>query len=155
MPNLSVIFRQEITRLARREIRSQTRALRKASAQYRREIAELKRQSGKLNSEVARLRRRSGEDMTPRQSPDESANIRFSAKGVISQRKRLGISAEEYGKLVGVTGHTIYSWEHGLSRPRSAQLSALRSIRTLGKREVLTRIEQIGQKAPKRRAARR
>lgn len=140
MPNIAVTFRQEITRLARRKIRSETLTLRKSSAQFRREIAELKRQAAKLKSEVARLARQSGKDIAPQQSQDESAKLRFSARSVISQRKRLGISAADYGKLIGVTGHTVYKWEHGTSRPRRAQLIALGSLRNLGKREVLTRI---------------
>lgn len=155
MPNIALTIRQEITRLARREIRSQTLTLRKSSAQYRREIAELKRRAAKLKSEVARLTRQSGKDIRPQQAHDESVRIRFSAAGVISQRKRLGISAADYGKLVGVTGHTIYKWEHGTSRPRRAQLAALGSIRNLGKREVLTRVEAMRSKSPKKRAARR
>jgi DNA-binding transcriptional regulator YiaG len=150
MPNIAVTFRQEITRLARREIRSQTLTLRKSSAQFRRQIAELKRQAAKLKSEVARLARQSGKDVTPHVAKGETASVRFSAKGVISQRRRLGISAADYGKLIGVTGHTIYKWEHGTSRPRRAQLAALGSLRDLGKREVLTRIEEMRQKAPKK-----
>lgn len=43
MPKITITFRQEITQLARREIRSQTQVLRKASAQLRKDIAELKR----------------------------------------------------------------------------------------------------------------
>jgi len=155
MPNVAVAFRQEITRLSRREIRSETQALRKASAQFRRNIADLKRHASKLKSEVARLKRRVGKDIAPQIAEAESARIRFSANGVISQRKRLGISAADYGKLIGVTGHTIYKWEHGTSRPRRAQLTALGSLRDLGKREAITRLEQLREKAPKRRRARR
>ena len=155
MPNIAVAFRQEIIRLARREIRSQTLALRKSSAQFRRNIAELKRQAAKLKSEVASLERQLGKDFAPKISEAKSARVRFAAKGVISQRRRLGISAADYGKLIGVTGHTIYKWEHGTSRPRKAQLSALGSLRNLGKREALARLEQMRKKAPKRRTARR
>ncbi len=155
MPNIAVTFRQEITRLARREIRSQTRGLRKASAQFRRDIAELKRHAAELKSEVARLERRVGKDVAPQIAEADSARVRFTAKGVISQRKRLGISAADFGKLIGVTGHTIYKWEHGAARPRRAQLTALGSLRNLGKREALARLQQMREKAPKRRTARR
>jgi len=155
MPNIAATFRQEIIRVARREIRGQTLALRKASAQYRREIAELKRQAARLKSEVARLTRQSGKVIAPQQAQDESARIRFSPRSVIAQRKRLEISAADYGKLIGVTGHTVYKWEHGTSRPRMAQQTALGSLRNLGKREVLLQIEQMGLKAPKKRAAKR
>jgi len=155
MPNIAVTFRQEITRLARREIRSQTQGLRKASAQFRRDIAELKRHASELKSEAARLERRVGKDRSLQITETDSAIVRFTSKGVISQRRSLGISAADYGKLVGVTGHTIYKWEHGASRPRRAQLSALASIRRLGKREALTRLEQMREKAPKRRTLKR
>jgi len=155
MPNIAVTFRQEITRLARREIRGQTLGLRKASAQFRRDIAELKRHASELKSEVARLERRAGKDVAHRITEAAPAKSRFTAKGVVSQRSRLGISAADYGKLIGVTGHTIYKWEHGTSRPRRAQLSALASIRHLGKREALASLEQMRKKAPKRRTLKR
>ncbi len=143
MPNIAVMFRHEITRLARREIRSQMQGLRKASAQYRRDIAGLKRHASKLHSEVSRLVRRASEDVAPAAGEAESAKVRFTAKGVVSHRRRLGISAADYGKLIGVTGHTIYKWEQGASHPRKAQLAALASVRPLGKREALARLEQM------------
>ncbi len=155
MPNIAVMFRQEITRLVRREIRSQTQGLRKASAQFRKDVAELKRNNAKLNSEVARLERRVGKDAAPAIVEIDLAKVRFAAKSVISHRRRLGISAADYGKLIGVTGHTIYKWEHGTSRPRKAQLAAFASIRRLGKSEVLARLQQMRGKAPKRRVLKR
>ncbi len=155
MPNIAVTFRQEITRLARREIRAQTQVLRKASAQYRRAIAELKRHASKLKSEVARLGRRVGKDGALQAAEAESTKVRFSAKGVNVHRSRLGISAADFGKLVGVTGHTIYQWEHGTSRPRRAQLTALATIRGLGKREALDQLEQMRRKVPKSGRAKR
>lgn len=155
MPNLAATFRQEISRLARREIRSQIQGLRKASAQFRRDIAQLKRDASGLRSEIARLKRGVGKDAAPQTSEPDSARVRFRAKGVASHRKRLGISAADYGKLIGVTGHTIYKWEHGASRPRRAQLSALATIRGLGTREALARLDQMREKTPKKRTSKR
>ena len=155
MPNLAVAFRQEITRLARREIRSQTQGLRKASAQFRRDIAELKRHASELKAEVARLERRVGKDVAPQITEADPAKVRFAARNVISQRRRLGISAADYGRLIGVASRTIYQWEHGASRPRRAQLTALASIRRLGKTEALARLEQMREKAPTRRTLKR
>lgn len=155
MPNIAIAFRQEITRLARREIRSQTQGLRRASAHFRRDIADLKRNSSKLKAEVARLTRRRGKDAGPPSDASNAATVRFTAKGLVSQRKRLGIAAADYGKLIGVTGHTVYKWEHGSSHPRRAQLSALASIRHLGKTEALARLEQMREKAPARRSPKR
>ena len=148
MPNIAVTFRQEIIRLARKEIRRETQVLRKASAQYRRLIAELKRETRKLRSDVLRFALQASGDAKPQVLEAESGNARFSAKSVIAQRKRLGFSAADYGKLVGVTAQTIFNWEHGTSRPRQAQINALGSLRVIGKREAVARLEQIH--APKK-----
>ena len=141
MPNFAQSIKNEITRLARREIRSQTLSLRKSSAQYRKEIAELKRQAAELKTEVIRLGKLCRGGISPQKSQDETVTHRFSAKNVIAQRKRLGISANDFGKLVGVSAVTIYSWEQGRSRPRTAQIRALGLVRTFGKTEARTRLE--------------
>jgi len=62
----------------------------------------------------------------------------------------LGLSAADYGKLIGVTGHTIYSWEKGTSRPRKTQLPVLASIRQMGKKEVHARLEQLSKGSSKK-----
>jgi len=155
MPNVAVILRQEIIRRARREIRNQTQGMRKASAQFRKDVAKLKRNNAKLKSDVARLERRVGKDAAPAIAETELAKVRFAARSVISQRRSLGISAADYGRLIGVTGHTIYQWEHGTSRPRRAQLAAFAAIRRQSKAEVLARLEQMREKAPKRRTPKR
>ena len=71
---------------------------------------------------------------------DTTVTSRFSAKSVSAQRKRLGISANDFGKLVGVSGVTIYAWEQGRSRPRKAQIQALGLVRTLGKTEARAKL---------------
>ena len=39
MPNIATVLKDEISRIARKEIRSETAVVKKASAQYRRDIA--------------------------------------------------------------------------------------------------------------------
>jgi DNA-binding transcriptional regulator YiaG len=151
MPNIAVVFKQEISRLARKEVRSQTQGLHKAAAQYRRDIAELKRHASKLQTVVARLERQVRKGASPLVTETDAQGIRFAAKGVRSQRKRLGISAADYAKLVGVTAHTIYKWEHGAARPRKRQLTALASLRRVGKKEALDRLQQRARKSSKGR----
>jgi DNA-binding transcriptional regulator YiaG len=143
MPNIAAVIKEEISRIARREIRKETPSLKKASSQYRRDIAKLKRQVSNLQGRITLLEKQMSQDV-PSQVPDADATgVRFTAKGLCSQRRRLGLSAADYGKLVGVTAQTIYSWENGLSRPRKQQLPALTSIRPMGKREVQARLEQL------------
>lgn len=47
---------------------------------------------------------------------------RFSAARLAAHRTKLGLSAAGYGRLVGMSGATIYLWEQGERRPRPEQV---------------------------------
>jgi DNA-binding XRE family transcriptional regulator len=151
MPNIGAMLKQEITRLARREVRVQVQATKKASTQYRRHIAALRRQVTALERQLAILRRR-GTTTAPAATGDAPQKIRFVAKGLKSQRTRLGLSAADFGRLVGVSAQSIYNWEQGHATPRAGQLAILAARRGIGKREALKLLEQPVEKK-KRRAA--
>jgi len=147
MPNISAIFKQEISRLSRKEIRRETDGLRKAAAQHRKAIALLKRETSKLQSEIARLERQLGGFISPPVSDSEGGVVRFTAKGVHSNRARLGVSAAAFGKLIGVSAQTVYNWERGSARPRSRQLVLLASLRRVGKKEAAARLKKLSAKS--------
>ena len=141
--NIAAVLKSEIVRLARKELRSETQALKKAASNHRSEIAALKRRVMELEKQ---LRRQGRTASAPRQEPtDEAAlrKVRFSAKGLAAQRKRLGLSASDVGLLVGASGQSIYNWESGLNRPRAAQLPAIAGLRTMGKKQALARLEEL------------
>ena len=145
MPNIGVLLKSEISRLARKEVRTQTEALKKASTQFRKRIAEMKRQISELQRKVTNLEKQLNNTSTiqTKATNSETKTYRFSPKGLQSRRKRLGLSAAQFGKLVGVTGQTIYKWEKGLSRPRNKQLAALAAVRNMGKKEALARLQEL------------
>lgn len=150
MPNIAAVLKEEILRLARKEVRTQIQALKKASAQYRKDIAEMRRRINNLQRKISPL-----EKQVLRNAPSEAARsdatgVRFTAKGLRSQRKRLGLSAANYGKLIGVTGQTIYSWEQETSRPRKSQLARIASVRRLGKTEALAHLEELAGRSRKK-----
>lgn len=149
MPNIMSALKQEITRLARKEARSQTQVLKKMSAQYRRDIAALKRQVEKLQGQTVVIEKAvlKPAAVVPVATGDK---VRFSAKGLAKQRKRLKLSAADYAKLVGVSGLSIYKWESGKTRPRQAQVAALAAVRGMSKKEVLARLAQGAAKPTKR-----
>ncbi len=152
--NLAGILKDAMRRLARKEIRAETGKTRTAVAQYRRDIARLKREVQSQRREIAFLKtqeqKRLGQQPT---AAEPKEKVRYSARSVRAQRRRLKLSAADYGKLVGVSGLTIYSWEHGKSRPRKAQLAGLVAARGIGKREAMAKL--AASKAQKRRAVRK
>ena len=152
MPNLASALNEQIRRLSRREIRSQTKTTRRLTAQYRRDIAALKREVMSLRKVVAFLEAQEKRRVAQRPAAPAAEGIRFRADGLKSHRSKLGLSAKDYGRLVGVSGLTVYQWEGGKTRPRKAQLAKLASVRGLGKREALKRLELLG--GPPRRRGR-
>jgi DNA-binding transcriptional regulator YiaG len=150
MPNIATVLKQEIVRLARREVRQQTNTLKKMSAQHRRDVAELKRRLSELQRKVMPLQKQVLKSVPGQSTEAEGEHVRFTSKGLRSQRKRLGFSAANHGKLVGVTSQTIYNWEQGTSRPRRSQVASLASLRHIGKREAQTRLEQMASERRRR-----
>ncbi len=71
---------------------------------------------------------------------DEGPKLRFRADGFASLRKKLGLSAADMGKLLGVSLQTIYHWEKGQSKPRIQQLHSIAEVRKLGKRGAAARL---------------
>lgn len=142
MPNIGSMLKQEIARLSRREVRSITDSTRKAAAQHRRHIAALRRQVATLERQVAVLQRQRLGATTASAAVSSGTKMRFVAKGLKSQRARLGLSAADYGKLVGVTAQSVYNWERGDATPRGEQLARVAALRAIGKREAMARLEQ-------------
>jgi len=144
MPNIGTVLREEISRLARKESRSQVDPAKKATASHRRDIAELKRQVAQLERQVTLLSRKvlGGPPAVAPQSVG-AKRVRFVAKGLRSQRNRLGLSAADFGKLLGVSAQSIYNWEQESARPRAEQLANLETLRGIGKREAEARLKQL------------
>lgn len=144
MANFAAAIKQEIMRLARKEVRSETTATKQAVAQYRRDIASLKRQLRDQERKIAYLQAQEKKRLSDGAEVEPPAEtVRFSPRSVRAQRERLGLSAADYAKLVGVSTLTIYNWEHGKTRPRAEQLAALVSVRGIGKREARRRLELL------------
>ena len=171
MANLASALKEEISRLARKEIRQQTAGTAKTAAQCERDIAALKRQIDDLRHKLSSLRtqdtpgsaagkKAASENASTKNQPakaaagsgEQSSRARFSAKGLKASRVRLGLSADNYGKLVGVSGLSIYNWEQGKARPRESSIAALMAIKGIGKREAARRLEALGISQPKAKA---
>ena len=141
MANLATTLKEEIRRLARKEIKAQVGTTKQAVAQYRREVAALKRQLGEQQKRLQKLVTQGSKAARENvEAESEDNNSRFSARSVKSQRRRLGLSAKDYGRLVGVSLLTIYSWEHGKTHPQKAQRAALAAVRGIGKKEALQKL---------------
>jgi DNA-binding transcriptional regulator YiaG len=145
MPNIASLLKSEIARVARKEVRGETAHLKKAVSAYRSEIAALKRRAQSLEQQLRRLSKRSAKVEPMANGHDESADqpFRFSAKGLASHRKRLGLSAHDCGLLLGASGQSVYKWEEGEVRPRAKHMPAIAALRLMGKKEAAARLAEL------------
>jgi DNA-binding transcriptional regulator YiaG len=150
MPNIATVFKAEITRLARKEVRENSDGLRKTVAAQRTEIASLKRRLQELEGIVKKLAKgqsaisdRPAASVSSESGESNGAGLRFRAKGMAANRKRLGLSAADFGLLVGTTGQSVYAWESGKAKPRPEALAAIAALRGIGKLEAEARLAAV------------
>lgn len=142
MPNIATALKEEITRLARKELRGVLASLKKSSAQYRSDIAALKRQVKELERQAGRVSKKVLPKLEVADAGESGKAIRFGAKGFAAQRKRLGLSAAEMGVLLSCSAQSIYLWEQGKTRPRAKQMPAIVALRGLSKAQAAEVLRQ-------------
>ena len=137
MTNIASVLKSEISRIARKEVRAEIDSLKKASTQHRAAIAQLRRQVSDLEKRLRQAERQAASASRTTSSEAADTPRRFSAGRLAAHRAKLGLPAAAYGKLVGMSGATIYLWEQGKARPNAEQLQRLAALRTLSRRAPL------------------
>jgi DNA-binding transcriptional regulator YiaG len=151
MSQFASLFKKEISRIARKEIRTETENLRRATARANTEISALKKQLAKLQAQLKRASKlaTAGSASSKRATADEedSPSLRFRANGFATLRKKLGISAHDMGQLLGASAQSVYHWESGKTRPRAKQLQSIAQVRKMGKKEVVAQLATTSKSA--------
>ncbi len=137
MGKLEGIIKDEIVRLAKREVR-------KISVPLAKDVWLLKSTLWKLRKTVSNLERfaaRQESELSKRKipleaTPEEVKESRFSPRLIRSLRRHLGITQKELAILAGVTVGAIHQWESGIFVPRAQNKGVLVALRKLGRREV-------------------
>ena len=170
MASFANALKEEISTLARREVRRQTATAAKAVARCARDIAVLKREAQALEHELASLgTAQAGPTVPPKKTSDRAPPRRraaskvsatsisakpsprdhFSGEALKAHRERLGLSASNYGKLIGVSELSIYNWEQGKARARKSSVDAWTAIRRIGKRDAAQRLASLKTAEPR------
>lgn len=145
MPNIGAVLREEIQRLARRVSRQADAKIRKDVVFLKRRVAELTKTADLLRRENAKLLSDYTERMTapPTASGKEVEHAHLGPHLIRSQRTRLGLSREAFGRLVGASAGAVLAWEGGRAKPREKNRAAIIAVRKLGKREARWRLEAL------------
>ena len=113
MPDIAKVLREEIQRLARKEVKAAIAYLKKDNATLKRTVADHKRrlaQIGRDNkyllTQAKKLRETAGKP-----SDNEVEMARITAKMIKSIRGRLGLSQAGLAKILEVATNTVLLWE--------------------------------------------
>ena len=143
MPDVAKILRNEITKLAKKEVKQaleplkeQVRELGKTVRAQRKQISELGKQ---LPRKVDTVTAPKAEVEAPRKEP----KIRISKGSVKRHRSRLGLSQKEMGLLVGVSALSVSNWETGKMSPRGRNRQAFAELRNIDAPEARLRLEKL------------
>jgi len=96
-----------------------------------------------LEQELRRLTKASPQSPPATKEGSATRHQRFSPQGLASQRQRLGLSAADFGLLLGASGQSIYNWEAGNARPRASHLPAIAALKTLGKKNAAAHLSAL------------
>ena len=144
MPTFANQFKGEVSRLAKKEVKAEAQALKKALTAQRGEIVSLKRRLAELEALVNKMSKGTSRSTVIESTEENSgAGLRFRAAGFAALRKKLGISAGEMGKLLDVSAQSVYLWEADKTKPRARQLEAISAVRKMGKREVTAKLNEL------------
>lgn len=147
MPNIATILKAEISRVARKELRPVLDAVKKAAAAQRAEIAGLRKRVQELERQLKAQARGTGRTRAQApvdaQSAGDSSGLRFRAAGMATNRERLGLSARDFGLLIGATAQAVNAFESRKAKPVGQQLAAIAALRGAGKAEVEARLAAL------------
>lgn len=142
MSKLMVVMKDEIRRIARKEIRAAIGGLKKDRTLLKRSVAELKKgviRDRKILNALAETVARQARQVA---APPPQDKARITAKGIRALRRKLKMSQVDFGKLVGVNALSVMKWEHktGALQIRDQSRKALLAIRNIGVREARLRL---------------
>jgi len=133
MGKLEGIIKDEIIRLAKREMRIKFVPLRRDVRLLKITASQLRKSVLSLQRVVSQQERQKGPTLAPEVTPEDMKKARFSPRLIKSLRKHLGVSQREMAKLAGVTVGAIFQWEKGIFEPRDDKKKVLVGLRKLGR----------------------
>jgi DNA-binding transcriptional regulator YiaG len=149
MGKVESIFRAEMVRLARREMRKDLLPLRRDVRSFRATISQLRKSVSELERFATQQKKVSREEGIPLEvPPEEVKKARFSPRLIKSLRKRLSVTQKELAALAGVTVGAVFQWEKGIFEPAEGKKKTLIALRKLGRREARRILNEQKAKKP-------
>ena len=141
MPDVGRVFKEESTRLARKEVKTAVNPLNTQIRELRKGMSGLKSRLAEIEKLVTKLQPTT--QSQPIRTDEAGTSIRVSPGLIKKLRKRLKLSQEKMGKLIGVGAITVLNWEQGKTRPKPTSKEAIAELRTMSITDVNAILEGL------------
>ncbi len=142
MPDFAKAIKEEITRLAKKEVKkaagplnARIRSLQKTVSGQEKEIARLARTVARQDREL-----RQAAPVPEAAPPEEVKKARISPRLVKTQRKRLKLNQADFARLLNVSVAAVRSWEQGRAMPKEETMATFVAVRKLKPGEAWERL---------------
>ena len=135
MGKLEGIIKEEIIRLAKREMKMKFVPLRRDVRSLKITVSQLRKSMEGLHRLVGQQEKQMGPKPVAEVTREDMKKARISPRLIKSLRKHLGVSQRELAKLAGVTVGAVFQWEKGKFGPREDKKKILVGLRKLGRQE--------------------
>jgi DNA-binding transcriptional regulator YiaG len=148
MPDLNKPIREEITRLTRKELKDALQNQKKTNIALKKSLAAVKAECAELSREVKAIQKllpkTTSVEKTPEVADDKLKRFRPTSKMVKQLRAKLGVSQDNFAKLVNVSLSCVRAWERkeGPLQLRDKTKASLFALRTVDKREAQARLSE-------------
>ncbi len=136
MGKIESTIKSEIERLAKHEVKTVFRPLRKEVWGIKLKLSNLLKAFAPMNRLAKEIMESKAKEPKLAASPEEVKASRFSPERIRHLRVKLGMSQRELGMLVGASLGSVASWEKGKFKPQGEKKSALVALRKVRKRDV-------------------
>lgn len=145
MPNFSQVLKLEIIRLARKETKAALNKLKSPLYNARKSIIALKKTVTTLEKDVSFLKGQLVKaQKIPVVAPELTSKARITGRTIRAMRRKMGLSQEEFAKLVGTARQAVFLWEHkkGVLKFRGDGKARVLALKGVGAREAKRRLDK-------------
>ena len=144
MPNFVKPLRDEIARLAKKEVAQSLGQIKKALSALKAENKFLKKELAAIKKTAQVLKKNVPQGNEPEScSADELRSARFTPAIIIRLRKKFGLSRLKMAQLLGINNKSISRWEEGIGEPKTNSRTKLISLRKMTKRDVKKQLQEL------------
>ena len=160
MPNFAQAIKEEITRLAKKEVKKASGPLNDRVRQLSRTVSSQEKKIARLEKTVAKQEKdlRQAAPVPEAAPPEEVKKARISPRLVKSQRKRLKLNQTQFADLLNVSVAAVRSWEQGRAMPKAETMATFVAVRKLKPQEAWERLgiePPVKKKTRKKRSRRK